>query len=83
MLFCADAFPMYDMIEYQLVKHNIPNGGFSRVLYRVIYCMVTAFVAITIPFFGALLVTHKQLWLLKRYFLVKQTKSHRSHLSPV
>lgn len=54
----AVAFPMYDMIEYQLVKHNLPNGGLARVLYRLLFVVLTAFVAITIPFFGSLLVSH-------------------------
>ena len=47
---------MYDMIEYQLVRAGVPNGGLSRVLYRTLYVIMTAFVAITIPFFGSLLV---------------------------
>jgi len=43
--------PIYDMLEYQMVKRNIPNGWVSRLIYRSIYVAVVAFVAITIPFF--------------------------------
>lgn len=53
----ADAMPIYDMIEYQMVKRNIPNGWVSRLIYRVIYVVIVAFIAITIPFFGSLLVS--------------------------
>lgn len=44
--------PVYDMIEYQLVKHRIPNGFVTRLVYRTIYIILVAFVAITLPFFG-------------------------------
>lgn len=51
---CAQvyAMPVYDMIEYQLVKHRIPNGFVTRLVYRTIYIILVAFVAITLPFFG-------------------------------
>jgi amino acid permease len=49
------AMPVYDMIEYQLVKRGLPNGGITRVLYRSAYVVLVAFVGITIPFFGDLL----------------------------
>lgn len=48
--------PIYDMLEYQMVKRNIPNGWISRLIYRTIYVIIVAFIAITIPFFGSLLV---------------------------
>ena len=44
--------PIYDMLEYQMVKRNIPNGWISRLIYRTIYVVAVAFIAITIPFFG-------------------------------
>lgn len=53
----ADAMPVYDMLEYQMVKRNIPNGWISRLIYRTIYVVIVAFIAITIPFFGSLLVS--------------------------
>ena len=46
------AMPVYDMIEYQLVKHRVPNGFVTRLAYRTIYIVLVAFVAITLPFFG-------------------------------
>lgn len=49
------AMPIYDMLEYQMVKRNIPNGWISRLIYRTIYVVIVAFIAITIPFFGSLL----------------------------
>lgn len=54
---CAQvyAMPVYDMIEYQLVKHRIPNGFVTRFIYRTIYIIIVAFVGISIPFFGDLL----------------------------
>ena len=47
--------PIYDMLEYQMVKRNIPNGWISRLIYRTLYVVAVAFIAITIPFFGSLL----------------------------
>lgn len=44
--------PVYDMIEYQLVKHRVPNGFVTRLVYRTIYIVLVAFVGITLPFFG-------------------------------
>ena len=44
--------PVYDMIEYQLVKHRIPNGFVTRLIYRTSYIVLVAFIAITLPFFG-------------------------------
>ena len=44
--------PVYDMIEYQLVKHRIPNGFLTRLVYRTVYIVIVAFVAISLPFFG-------------------------------
>ena len=49
------AMPIYDMLEYQMVKRNIPNGWISRLIYRTAYVVLVAFIAITIPFFGSLL----------------------------
>ena len=49
------AMPVYDMIEYQLVKRRIPNGFVTRLIYRTLYIVLVAFVAITLPFFGDLL----------------------------
>jgi len=49
------AMPIYDMLEYQMVKRNIPNGWISRLIYRTMYVVAVAFIAITIPFFGSLL----------------------------
>ena len=51
----ADAMPVYDMIEYQMVRRNIPNGWISRLIYRSIYVVIVAFVAVSLPFFGSLL----------------------------
>ena len=44
--------PVYDMIEYQLVKRRIPNGFPTRLVYRTSYIVLVAFIAITLPFFG-------------------------------
>jgi len=44
--------PVYDMIEYQLVKRHIPNGFLTRLVYRTTYIVLVGFVAITLPFFG-------------------------------
>ena len=44
--------PVYDMIEYQLVKRRVPNGFLTRLIYRTTYIVLVAFVAITLPFFG-------------------------------
>ncbi|KAL3153488.1 hypothetical protein ABBQ38_011819 [Trebouxia sp. C0009 RCD-2024] len=49
------AMPVYDMIEYQLVKHRVPNGFVTRLVYRTIYIVLVAFIGITLPFFGDLL----------------------------
>lgn len=49
------AMPVYDMIEYQLVKRHIPNGFLTRLVYRTTYIVLVGFVAITLPFFGDLL----------------------------
>jgi len=46
--------PIYDMLEYQMVKRNIPNGWISRLFYRTLYVVAVAFVATSIPFFGKL-----------------------------
>ena len=46
------AKPVYDMIEYQLVKRRVPNGFITRFLYRTTYIVLVAFIGITIPFFG-------------------------------
>ena len=56
--------PIYDMLEYQMVKRKIPNGWVSRLIYRSLYVTIVAFVAISIPFFGSLLVS-----LLQKYRL--------------
>ena len=47
--------PVYDMIEYQLVKRRIPNGFITRFLYRSTYIILVAFIGITIPFFGGIM----------------------------
>ena len=54
-LCAADAMPVFDMIEYQMVKRNISNGWISRLIYRSLYVVLVAFVAISLPFFGDLL----------------------------
>ena len=46
--------PVYDMIEYQLVKRHIPNGFLTRLVYRTTYIVLVGFVAITLPFFGGM-----------------------------
>lgn len=46
------AMPVFDMIETQLVKRNIPNGLITRLVYRSLYVGIVGFVGITIPFFG-------------------------------
>lgn len=48
------AMPVYDMIEYQLVKRHIPNGFLTRLVYRTTYIVLVGFVAITLPFFGGM-----------------------------
>ena len=42
--------PVYDMIEYQLVKRRIPNGFVTRLVYRTTYIVLVGFVAITLPY---------------------------------
>lgn len=49
------AMPVYDMIEYQLVKRGVPNGFPTRLVYRTAYIIIVAFIGMTIPFFGDLL----------------------------
>ncbi|KAA6424802.1 MAG: Lysine histidine transporter 1 [Trebouxia sp. A1-2] len=49
------AMPVYDMIEYQLVKRRVPNGFPTRLVYRTVYIIIVAFIGMTIPFFGDLL----------------------------
>lgn len=44
--------PVYDMIEYQLVKRRVPNGFPTRLVYRTVYIIIVAFIGMTIPFFG-------------------------------
>ena len=44
--------PVYDMIEYQLVKRGVPNGFPTRLVYRTVYIIIVAFIGMTIPFFG-------------------------------
>lgn len=47
--------PVYDMIEYQIVslsRGRIPNGFFTRLIYRSIYIVLVAFIGMTLPFFG-------------------------------
>ena len=46
------AMPVYDMIEYQLVKRGVPNGFPTRLVYRTAYIIIVAFIGMTIPFFG-------------------------------
>lgn len=46
-----------DMIEMQMVKRGIPNGLPTRLVYRTIYVVIITFVAVSIPFFGSLMVT--------------------------
>ena len=49
------AMPVYDMIEYQMVKLSrgkIPNGFFTRLIYRTIYIVLVAIIGMTLPFFG-------------------------------
>ena len=46
------AMPVYDMIEYQLVKRGVPNGFPTRLVYRTVYIIIVAFIGMTIPFFG-------------------------------
>ena len=49
------AMPVYDMIEYQIVslsRGKIPNGFFTRLIYRSIYIVLVAFIGMTLPFFG-------------------------------
>ena len=49
------AMPVYDMIEYQIIKlfrGRVPNGFFTRLVYRTIYIILVAFIAMTLPFFG-------------------------------
>jgi hypothetical protein len=41
----------------QMVKRGIPNGLPTRLVYRSIYVVLTTFVAISIPFFGSLMVS--------------------------
>lgn len=42
--------PVYDMIEYQLVKRRIPNGFLTRLVYRTTYIVLVGFIAITLPY---------------------------------
>eukprot|EP00891_Asterochloris_glomerata_P003664 jgi/Astpho2/3664/Aster-07865 len=49
------AMPVFDMIEFSLVKRGWKNDGIVRVFYRTLYVIIVAFVGITIPFFGDLL----------------------------
>ncbi|KAG6546777.1 hypothetical protein Mapa_011723 [Marchantia paleacea] len=50
------AMPVFDMIETVLVKKmHIPPSAPLRVVVRCVYVAFTAFVACTLPFFGALL----------------------------
>lgn len=52
------AMPVYDMIEYQIItlsKGKIPNGFITRLVYRTIYIVLVAFIAMTLPFFGGTL----------------------------
>ena len=46
-----------DMIENIFVRHRIPNGVPSRLIYRSLYVCLIGFIAITIPFFGSLMVS--------------------------
>ena len=46
-----------DMIESVFVRHRIPNGLFSRLIYRSLYVCLIGFIAISIPFFGSLMVS--------------------------
>mmetsp|Transcript_12306 Transcript_12306/g.37020 ORF Transcript_12306/g.37020 Transcript_12306/m.37020 type:complete len:193 (-) Transcript_12306:840-1418(-) len=45
------SMPIYDMIETLLVRHGYSNGLLVRILYRSVYTSLTAFIAITLPFF--------------------------------
>ena len=50
--------PVYDMIEYQLIKifkGKVSNGFFTRLVYRTIYIIIIAFIGMTLPFFGGML----------------------------
>lgn len=49
------SMPIYDMIETVLLQHDIKGTLPVRLVYRSIYCVFTAFVAITLPFFGDLM----------------------------
>lgn len=40
------------MIETRMVQNRISNGLPMRLLYRSVYVILVAFVAITLPFFG-------------------------------
>lgn len=43
-----------------MVKHGIPNGLPTRLVYRSLYVCFTTFIAVTIPFFGDLMVRGKK-----------------------
>lgn len=50
------AMPVFDMLETVLVKSlHLPPGILLRLIVRSLYVAFTAFVAITLPFFGDLL----------------------------
>ncbi|KAK9904954.1 hypothetical protein WJX75_006393 [Coccomyxa subellipsoidea] len=49
------SMPVFDMIETKMVMSGISNGLPMRLLYRSVYVVIVAFVAIVLPFFGDLL----------------------------
>ena len=42
-----------DMIENVMVRHNIPNGLPSRLIYRTVYVIIIAFIAVSPPSMSA------------------------------
>lgn len=49
------AMPVFDMAESLCAKKGIRNKLFTRVFVRSLFVVFTAFVGISIPFFGDLL----------------------------
>ena len=46
------AMPVFDMAEDLCRRRNIKNKVFTRVFVRSLFVVFTAFIGITLPFFG-------------------------------
>ena len=60
------AMPVFDMAEDLCRRKNIKNKLFTRVFVRSLFVVFTAFIGITLPFFGGEFAMSRRRLLLQR-----------------